>query len=74
MDVEPGIHRIVLSLEPLAGCVILRFSSELLFKVLDILLASPADAAGARGESLTEIELHVLRGFFRVFAEVLKGT
>jgi len=50
------------------------FSSELLFKVLDILLASPADAAGARGESLTEIELHVLRGFFRVLAGVLKET
>src|SRR5579863_5351997 len=71
-DSEPGIHKVVLSLEPLAGCAVLRFSSALLFKALDILLASPADAAGPRSESVTEIEFHVLRGFFRVFADVLR--
>jgi flagellar motor switch protein FliM len=70
----PGMHSVALSLEPLAGCVLLRFSSELLFTVLDILLASPAAAFGPRGESLTEIEFHVLRGFFRVFSDVLKET
>jgi flagellar motor switch protein FliM len=73
-DAEPGIHNIVLSLEPLAGCAMLRFSSELLFKVLDILLASPAAAVGPRGESVTEIEFHVLRGFFQVFSDALKET
>jgi flagellar motor switch protein FliM len=73
-DAEPGIHNVVLSLAPLAGCVILRFSSDLLFKALDILLASPADATGSRGETITEIEFHLLRGFFRVFEEVMKET
>jgi len=73
-DAEPGIHNIALSLEPLAGCALLGFSSELLFKVLDILLASPAAAVGPRGESVTEIEFHVLRGFFQVFSEALKET
>lgn len=73
-DAEPGNHNVVLSLEPLAGCIVLRFSSDLLFKVLDILLASPADAIGPRGESVTEIEFHVLRGFFQVFSEVLRET
>ena len=68
-DAEPGIHKVVLSLEPLAGCAVMRFSSELLFKALDFLLASPADAAGRRGESVTEIEFHVLSGFFGAFAE-----
>jgi flagellar motor switch protein FliM len=73
-DAEPGIHNIALSLEPLAGCALLRFSSELLFRVLDILLASPAGAVGPRSESVTEIELHVLRGFFRVFSDALKES
>lgn len=68
----PGIHNVILSLEPLTGCVLLRFSSEVLFKVLDILLASPAAADGPRGESVTEIELHILRRFFQVFSETLK--
>jgi flagellar motor switch protein FliM len=71
-DEEPGIHNVVLSLEPFAGCVLLRFSPELLFKVLDILLASPAAATGPRGEFVTEIEFHVLRGFFQLFLEALK--
>jgi flagellar motor switch protein FliM len=73
-DTEPGIHNIALSLEPLAGCALLRFSSELLFKVLDILLASPTGSVGPRGESVTEIESHVLRGFFRIFSDALKET
>jgi flagellar motor switch protein FliM len=73
-DAEPGIHNAILSLEPLAGCALLRFSSELLFKVLDILLASPPDAIGPRGDTVTEIEFHLLRGFFQVFAEALKET
>jgi flagellar motor switch protein FliM len=73
-DTEPGIHKVILSLAPLDGCVIMRFSAELLFKALDILLASPADAIGARGEPITEIEFHLLRGFFRVFEEVMKET
>jgi flagellar motor switch protein FliM len=73
-ETEPGIHNVVLSLEPLAGCAMLCFSSELLFKVLDILLASPAAEVGPRGDSVTEIEFLVLRGFFRVFSETLRET
>jgi len=71
---ESGIHNVVLSLEPLAGCALLCFSSELLFKALDILLASPAAEVGPRGDSVTEIEFHILRGFFQVFSEALKET
>jgi flagellar motor switch protein FliM len=70
----PVVHNIVLSLEPMGGCVVVGFSSELLFNVLDILLASPAAATGARGESMTEIELHVLRGFFQIFSDVLNES
>jgi flagellar motor switch protein FliM len=73
-DAEPGIHKVILSLEPLEGCAVLRFSSELLFRALDIVLASPADAGRVRGEFVTEIEFHLLRGFFRVFEEALKET
>jgi len=73
-DAEPGVHKVVLSLEPTAGCAIMLFSSELLVAALDVLLASPADAVGEPGRSVTEIELHLLRGFFRVFEEVLKET
>jgi len=70
----PGVHNIVLTLEPLAGCAVLRFSSEVLFKTLDILLASPPAATRARGEAITEIEFYVLRGFFQIFSEALKET
>jgi len=73
-DADSGAHNAALSLEPMPGCALLRFSPELLFKVLDILLASPAAAGGPRSESVTEIEFHLLRGFFRVFSEVLKES
>lgn len=73
-EAEPGIHNAALSLEPLDGCALLCFSTELLFKVLDILLASPAAEVGPRGDSVTEIEFHILRGFFRIFSEALKET
>jgi flagellar motor switch protein FliM len=74
IDADPGVHKVVLSLEPLAGCAILRFSSEVLVRTLDILLASPPEAVTVRSESITDIEFHVLRGFFRVFEDVLKET
>ena len=53
-DAEPGIHKVVLSLEPLAGCAVLRFSSELLFKALDILLAEGLDNVFLRHRLLAE--------------------
>jgi flagellar motor switch protein FliM len=73
-EAEPEIHNVTLNLEPLAGRALICFSSELLFKVLDILLASPAAALGPRGDSVTEIEFHILRAFFQVFSEALKET
>jgi flagellar motor switch protein FliM len=73
-EAEPGMHDVLLSLAPLAGYAVLRVSQELLFKVLDILLASPAAATGERGETVTAIELHVLRGFFKTFSEALSET
>jgi flagellar motor switch protein FliM len=62
---EPGarVHNVFLHIDPFAGCAVLRFSSEVLFKVLDILLASPAAADGDRGKTITDIEYRVLRGF-----------
>lgn len=65
---------VVIKLDQLAGCIVLRFSSDLLFRILDILLASPANAGGERGEALTDIEFQLLRGFFRIFSETLQES
>ena len=46
---EPGIHNVILSLEPLMGCALLRFSPEVLFKVLDILLRQSGFRRWAKG-------------------------
>jgi flagellar motor switch protein FliM len=73
-NMDPGVHTVVLSLQPLEGCALLRFPSELLYGVLDVLLASPPEAVGPRGQTVTEIELHVLRDFFQIFSEALKES
>lgn len=73
-DREPGFHNVALSLEPIAGIALLRFSADLLFKILDMLLASPAETIGTRSESVTDIELHLLRGFFQTFSDALRET
>ena len=73
-EAEPGVYNVLLSLAPLAGFAVLRFSPRLLFKALDILLVSPFDADETRGETVTDIELHILRGFFQLFSEALADT
>jgi flagellar motor switch protein FliM len=71
---EAGSCTIALDLAPLRGYVLLDLPPALLFRVLDILLASPPDAsAGARG-AVTEIELHILREFFDVFTKSLRSA
>jgi len=71
---EAGGCMIALDLAPLRGCVLLNIPAPLLFRVLDILLASPPDAsAGSRGP-VTEIELHILREFFDIFIKSMHGS
>jgi len=71
---EAGGCMIALDLAPLRGYVLLDLPAPLLFRVLDILLASPPDAlAGSRGP-VTEIELHILREFFDIFIKSLHGA
>ena len=67
---------IALSLAPMEGAGFLSFPRPLLFRVLDILLATPdMTAGGALGEGareVTGIELFILREFFEVFAHSLR--
>lgn len=71
---EAGGCLIALDLAPLRGYVLIDFPPPLLFRVLDILLASPSDAvAGSRG-GVTEIELHILREFFDIFIKSLRDA
>jgi len=65
---------IALDLAPLDGCTLLSLSRPLVFKVLDIFMATPADAASTGRETLTSIELHVLQELFDLFAGCLRRT
>ena len=71
---ETGGCMIALDLAPLRGYVLLDFPPALLLRVLDILLASPPDAAAGSRGSVTEIELHILREFFDIFIKSLRGA
>jgi flagellar motor switch protein FliM len=71
---EAGGCMIALDLAPLRGYVLMDFPPALLFRVLDILLASPPDAAAGSRGSVTEIELHILREFFDIFIKSLRGA
>jgi flagellar motor switch protein FliM len=73
-NAEPGGAMIALDLAPLRGYVLLNFPPALLFRVLDILLASPAEAAAGSRTGVTEIELHILHEFFDSFAKALRGA
>ncbi|HVY91224.1 MAG TPA: FliM/FliN family flagellar motor switch protein [Bryobacteraceae bacterium] len=73
-----GDHVIELGLAPLAASAYLVFPPALLFRVLDILLATPAaasvDEGSERPRTVTGIELFILREFFEVFAKALRAA
>ena len=72
--VSAGDRVIALDLFPVSGCAFISFSPELLFGVLDILLATPGDHRDNSGRIVTAIELHVLRELFDLLAEALAET
>ena len=69
-----GDRVIALDLSPVSGCGFLSFSPQLLFGVLDVLLATPGDQRDNSGRIVTAIELHVLRELFDLMAETLAET
>jgi flagellar motor switch protein FliM len=69
-----GDRVIALDLSPVSGCAFLSFSPQLLFGVLDILMATPGDQRDNSGRIVTAIELHVLRELFDLIARTLAET
>ncbi|HVW07874.1 MAG TPA: FliM/FliN family flagellar motor switch protein [Bryobacteraceae bacterium] len=73
-----GDRVIELHLAPLAASAYLVFPPALLFRVLDILLATPPSAPADEGSEkprvVTGIELFILREFFEVFAKALRAA
>jgi len=69
-----GDRVIALDLSPVSGCAFLSLSPQLLFGVLDILMATPGDQRDNSGRIVTAIELHVLRELFDVIARTLAET
>jgi len=67
-------HVLALDLSPLPGCGFLIFPRALLFRVLDILLATPENTFDDAERSVTAIELYILREFFEAFARSLRST
>jgi flagellar motor switch protein FliM len=74
--VSSGDRAIQLDLAPLAASAYLVFPPALLFRVLDVLLGTPAAAPAEQDEekprAVTGIELFILREFFEIFAEALR--
>ena len=73
-DIGSGDRVIALDLSPVRGCGFLTFSPTLLFRVLDILLATPENTAGEERRSVTGIELYILREFFEVFVQSVRDA
>jgi len=78
-DIRPEDRVIALDLAPLQGCGFLTFPTPLLFRILDILLASPEYtspeiAPDNSRRTVTGIELHILREFFEVFTRSLRDA
>lgn len=73
-----GDRAIQLDLSPLPASAYLVFPPALLFRVLDILLATPPAATSDDDEEkprmVTGIELFILREFFEVFAKCLRAA
>jgi flagellar motor switch protein FliM len=66
---------IELDLSPLEGSAYLLFPPSLLFRVLDIMLATPENTSSDQSRrSVTGIELYILREFFEVFAQSLRDV
>lgn len=78
-DIGPEDRVVALDLTPVRGCGFLAFPPSLLFRVLDILLATPETASAESGledtvRVVTGIELHILREFFEAFTRSLRGA
>ena len=73
-----GDRAIELDLSPLSASAYIVFPPALLFRVLDILLgtpaAAPADEENEKPRAVTGIELFILREFFEVFAKSLRAA
>jgi flagellar motor switch protein FliM len=71
-----GDRAIELDLAPLSASAYLVFPPALLFRVLDILLGTPATAPAEdeneKPRAVTGIELFILREFFEIFAKALR--
>lgn len=78
-DIGPEDHVIALELGQVGGRGFLTFPPTLLFRVLDILLATPEPAPGElppdeSQRTITGIELYILREFFDVFTRSLRAA
>lgn len=79
---EPGDHFAILDLAPLRARSYLIFPREMLFRMLDLLLASPDTSSETQEQNdaepeeprrtVTAIELHILRECFDLCAKALK--
>jgi flagellar motor switch protein FliM len=73
-----GDRAIQLDLAPLAASAYVVFPPALLFRVLDILLgtpaAAPAEEEAEKPRAVTGIELFILREFFEIFAKALRAA
>jgi flagellar motor switch protein FliM len=76
-DGGPEVRVIALDLTPAHARGFLTFPAELLFRILDILLAAPESARAETTfidspRAVTGIELHILRDFFDAFTRSLR--
>lgn len=76
--IPSGDRAIQLDLSPLPASAYLVFPPALLFRVLDILLATPSATTPEddpeKPRTVTGIELFILKEFFEVFAETLRDA
>ena len=73
-DIGLGDRTIALDFSPPRGCAFLTFPAALLFRVLDVMLATPGNASDDTGRSVTGIEMHILGEFFQLFVTALKDA
>ena len=68
---DPTWNLLALDLAPLRGQVVMGFPPALLSRILDILFAVPVDPTADPRQTVTEIELQVLREFFDAFVKTM---